>query len=69
MIVVFDLMWSSALLVLGTVGLACKGGMAPFPAVVTLRYSRVHAGTSDSGYISAKIEGIVNKCFGLRAVL
>ena len=66
---IFDLVWSSALLALGIVGLARKGGMIPFPAIVTLQYSRVHAGTFDSNYRSAKIEEIVNECFGLRAVL
>jgi len=43
--------------------------MAPFPAVVTLRNSGVHAGTSESGYVSAEIEEMVNKYFGLGAIL
>ena len=66
---IFDLVWTSTLLALRAVGLAQKSGMTPFPAVVTLRNSGVHVGAFESGYISAEIERVVNKSFGLRATL
>ena len=50
-------------------GLVQKCGVTPFPTVVTLRNSGVHAGTSESGYISAEIERVINKSFDLKAAL
>ena len=40
--------------------------MAPLPAVVALRDSRVHVGGSDGGNVPAKVEGMIYQqlCFG-----
>ena len=43
--------------------------MTPFPAVVTLRDSGVHAGASEGGYIFAEVERVINEFFCLRTVL
>ena len=43
--------------------------MTPFPAVVTLRDSRVHAGASEGGYISAEVERVINEFLCLRTIL
>ena len=66
---IFDLVGAAAFLAFSTVGFACKGGVTPFPTVMALWNSRVHASTPKSGYVSAEVERMVNESFGFRTIL
>ena len=66
---IFDLVGAAAFLAFGAVGFACEGGVTPFPTVMTLRNPRVHTSTSEGGYVSTKVEQMVDESFGLRTIL
>ena len=67
--VVFQFVGAAAFLALGAVRVVCKCCVSPFPAVVALGDTGVHRGSSDCGYVSAEVEGPINKGFSLGTIL
>jgi len=66
---VFERVRAITLRAFGAVGSTGKGGMAPLPAVATLRNAWIHVSASDSGNVKSKVERAVDKCLGFGAVL
>jgi len=50
-------------------GSACKRCVTPFPAVMALEDAWVHRGSTDRGYVLAKIKGSINEGFSLGTIL
>jgi len=48
---------------------ARKGCVTPFPAILALRYSRVHIGISNCSNIAFYVEVSVDKSFGITTAL
>jgi len=54
--VMLDPVRTATFLTSSAVSFACKGRMAPFPAVMALRDAWIHVCASDGDYVPAKVE-------------
>ena len=66
---VFERVQAITLGAFGTMGSTGKGGMAPLPAVATLRNVWIHVSASDSGNVKSKVERAVDKHLGFGTIL
>ena len=66
---VFVFVQATILDIFGPLNSAKKGCMTLFPAILALRYSRVHIGTSNHSNVASYIEASVDEFFGITTTL